>query len=144
MINLYLVYCIYKLDIMKKLLLLLIGLTVISCGGSDDDDVTIDPVVGTWLSSNSDGSSIDTANDGRDIISYLVVFNSNGTMAATTEYSPSPNGVSNGTWENLGSDLTSISQTYLLTYDGKQEQGTFTFTEDFNEYRVSSLTYTKQ
>jgi len=132
---------------MKKLYSIFIGLTVISCGGSDDEGVvvrTTDPVVGAWLSSNSDGSSIDTANDGRDIISYLVVFNSNGTMASTTEYSPRPNGGSNGTWENLGSDLTSIYQIYLITYDGNQEQVTFTFTEDFNEYRVSGLTYIRQ
>ena len=135
---------------MKKIVLLLIGLTVISCGGSGDDnddnsaENNQDPVVGTWLSSNSDGSSIDTYNDGRDIISYLVVFNSNGTLASTTEYDTPPNGSSNGTWENLGSDLTSIYQIYLMTIDGKQEQASFTFTEDFNEFRVSGLTYTKQ
>ena len=34
------VHCIDKLDIMKKVMLLFLGLILISCGGGDDEDVT--------------------------------------------------------------------------------------------------------
>ena len=128
---------------MKKLLFTSVLLLAFACS-KDDEQKDVDPIVGSWLSSNSDGLSIDTADDGKVLISYLVVYNSNGTFGATTEYSTPPNVSDNGTWENLGSDLTSIYQIYLMTSDGNQQQVTFTFTEDFNEYRVSGLTYTKQ
>jgi len=93
-INLYLVYCIYKLDIIKKLLLLLIGLTVISCGGSDDDvDVEDNPIVGDWstefisIRSNSYTNGIVNSPcygikviEVRNEYSYFFSFKSDGTV----------------------------------------------------------------
>ena len=63
------VYCISKLEIVKKLIFLLLGLILISCGGGDDEDVTPiqvtpEPVViekFTLTLSATEGGSVDTA-----------------------------------------------------------------------------------
>ena len=86
MINLYLVYCIYKFDIMKKLLLLLIGLTVISCSGSDDD-VEDNPIVGDWsteITYNTVAMSGLPAE--RNEYFYFFSFKSDGTVIQENSY----------------------------------------------------------
>ena len=58
---------------MKKILLLLIGLTIISCGS---DDEATDPFIGTWYATE--------INEGIEFSSTLAI-NSNGTFTAVFE-----------------------------------------------------------
>ena len=131
MINLYLVYCIYKLDIMKKLLLLLIGLTVISCSGSDDEGVvvrTTDPFIGSWIS--------------EDEVEYgtTIAINSNGTF--TVDFIDDDR--MTGRWSNSGSDFSLFNQTYTLVYsDGDINTFTAIFSEDFNSWAEDGITMTR-
>ena len=139
MINLYLVYCIYKFDIMKKLLLLLIGLTVISCGGSDDDDVTTDPLIGTWTKSyNFFGNGTETAVS----VEETIIFNSNGTLIYmdVSDEEEDDDYSLNGVWQNNGTDFNLLNQSYLFSfYDTDEEVDEETllrFELDFNSFII--------
>ena len=112
---------------MKKILLLLIGLTIISCG-SDDDDVTTDPLIGTWIKSTqfSNGSNLEE--------SYII--NSNGTYIETETgiYT----GTDTGSWSNNGTDFNLLNQSYSFSFDddtdGEVQESQLRFESDFNSF----------
>tara|TARA_B110000027_G_C15956899_1_gene228097 strand:- start:152 stop:514 length:363 start_codon:yes stop_codon:yes gene_type:complete len=113
---------------MKKILLLLIGLTIISC--SSDDEAT-DPFIGTWYATKIDR--------GIESSSTLAI-NSNGTFTVVFE---SDDGLdeddSSGEWSNSGSDFTSFSQIYTLKFnDEDNDIITVIFSEDFNSWASDS------
>jgi|TARA_R110000796_G_scaffold33128_1_gene86190 hypothetical protein len=121
---------------MKKILLLVIGLTIISCS-SDDDDVTIDPLIGVWESEYGGGSE-------------TLSVNSNGTFVFLYEYDDYVNEddeTERGEWSNSGSDFTSFSQTYALSFDEYPDDDdveiTPIFSEDFNSWTYDGDTYTR-
>ncbi len=70
---------------MKRIILLLIGLTVISCGGNDDDNnlsVGIDPIIGTWKASvdqSANYAALGLGSTDSVIFRVILTFNSNGT-----------------------------------------------------------------
>jgi len=107
---------------MKKILLLLIGLTIISCGGSDDDDVlrTTDPIIGTW------------SFEGNDDDPFTNTYKSDGTITlSNTE-------VENeflGTWRNNGSDFNELTQNYTIN-TGSPVTTNYIFSTDFNTISV--------
>ena len=119
---------------MKKILLLVIGLTIISCS-SDDDDITIDPLIGVWESEYEVGSE-------------TLTVNSNGTFIFLYEYDDGTDDAADGEeWSNSGSDFTSFSQTYALSFDEYPDDDdweiTPIFSEDFNSWTYDGDTYTR-
>ena len=140
MINLYLVYCIYKLDIMKKLLLLFIGLTVISCGGSDDDSSSeIDQsaeLIGAWQK-NFEALGSDPTNN--YLISQngepfpLYTFDNDGTITIT-QISPTGDLIQYYSYVVSGpGTYTMTGYGYTYDYEYKIEGNTLTLTEPTNE-----------
>lgn len=105
---------------MKKITLLFIAATLISCGAKNDDVDTseriTDPFIGTWQS-----------NDGT---SEIVVVKSNGNVL-------SEDGAILETWRNSSStpDYNSLVQTYIFDENTEDEYTeTFTFSSDFNSF----------
>jgi len=98
---------------MKKILLLLIGLTIISCGN------TTDPIIGTWKT-NHQGAE------------YTFVYNSNGSVEEIS------NEIITGTWENENKNINFdlLNQSYTLVFDDITFTWAIIFSEDF-----SSLTF---
>ena len=125
---------------MKKIILLFIGLTVISCS-SDDDTRTTDPMIGNWWLSNSPGSS-----------AWHLSYSSNGTFTSSLTSTIDPENdlpMQSGSWTNVGNDFNALSQTYNLRMnhldppygtgeEGDSDAGNITrvFSEDFNEWSV--------
>jgi len=110
---------------MKKLLLLLLIVPMVSCS-SDEDDVTIDPLIGTWIKSTqfSNGSNLEE--------SYII--NSNGTYIETETgiYT----GTYTGSWSNDGTDFNLLNQTYSFTESETVDSfsETIRFASDFNSF----------
>ena len=129
---------------MKKILLLLIGLTIISC--SSDDEAT-DPFIGTWYATKIDR--------GIESSSTLAI-NSNGTFTAVFESDDDDyEDDSSGEWSNSGSDFTSFNQIYtfnnLITIYGdgfeeftEEETMSVIFSEDFNSFVFDGRTFIRQ
>ena len=114
---------------MKKILLLLIGLTIISCSSDDDDVVvrTTDPFIGSWIY--------------EDEVDSIIAINSNGTF--TLDFSDGEN--MTGRWSNSGSDFSLFNQTYTLVYsDGDINTFTAIFSEDFNSWAEDGMTWTRR
>ena len=144
---------------MKKIILLLIGLTVISCGGNDDDDnnlsVGIDPIIGTW--STVQDQSADFAALGITdsvIVKISLNFNSDGTGGQTTEVETDnslvlalfeeelENGNPSYNWVNTNNspDFSNTTQFYILTEDGDDEEpdvSEINFNSSFTELTIS-------
>lgn len=123
---------------MKKLLLFFITVTLISCGGKDDDDLsgrTTDPLIGTWT---CEPYSFDEFVDVTD----TVVFNSDGTFTGNSTTGE----VYSGGWSNSGNDFDSARQIYTFTYPYSEESETVTiiFSSDFNSFDDSDLVWTRQ
>ena len=126
---------------MKKIILLFIGLTVISCS-SDDDTRTTDPMIGNWRYTNelTDGNT------------WNLSYSSNGDFTSSLTNSIDPENdppTLSGSWTNIGNDFNVLSQTYSQRYnhldppygtgeEGYSEPGNVTrvFSEDFNEWYV--------
>lgn len=141
---------------MKKIILLLIGLTVISCGGNDDDNnlsVGIDPIIGTWKAS-VDQSADFAALGFTDSVIFRVIltFNSNGTGVSTTEVETDNSqilalfedevGNSTYTWVNVNGnpDFSNTRQFYSITEDGDDEEpdvSEVNFTSSFTELTIA-------
>ncbi|MDC1080675.1 hypothetical protein OAQ15_01070 [Flavobacteriaceae bacterium] len=143
---------------MKKIILLLIGLTVISCGGGDDDNnlsVGIDPIIGTWKAS-VDQSADFAALGYTDSVIFKVIltFNSNGTGSQTTEIETDnsqilalfeeelEDGNSTYTWVNVNGnpDFSNTRQFYSITEDGDDEEpdvSEVNFTSSFTELTIA-------
>ena len=115
---------------MKKILLLLIGLTIISCSSDDDDVVvrTTDPFIGSWISEDEDEYGT------------TIAINSNGTF--TVDFIDDDR--MTGRWSNSGSDFSLFNQTYTLVYsDGDINTFTVIFSEDFNSWAEDGMTMTR-
>ena len=82
---------------MKKILLLLIGLTIISCGN------TTDPIIGTWIGADSS-----------------LVFNSNGSFEGISD-----DDINTGTWENNDNNFDLLNKIYSVKYDGETIKSSF-------------------
>ena len=130
---------------MKKLIILFLGLAIISCGGSDDDESmgrTTDPLIGVWLNTVEEITTTFTAN-------------SNGNFTSLTEY-PTSSISSSGTWSNNGSDLNSNSQLYTFTTEENNDSENddpqilrVVYSNNFNAFTIYSgtndeVTYTRQ
>ena len=97
---------------MKKILLLLIGLTIISCGN------TTDPIIGTWKT-NHQGAE------------YTFVYNSNGSVEEIS------NEIITGTWENNDNNFDLLNQSYTIRADGETINEPFLFSGDFSSFTIS-------
>ena len=132
---------------MKKLLLLILLVSMVSCSSDIEDNRTTDPIIGNWI---CDPCSVDD----RYSLSATAAFNSNGSYATTYNLPEGDGGEGvsegqRGTWENLGSDFNALSQVYnfKVTYveaELQDEIVTFRFTEDFNEFTVDGRTYIRR
>ena len=131
---------------MKKLLLLILLVSVVSCSSDIEVNITTDPIIGNWI---CDPCSVDD----RYSLSSTGAFNSNGSYTATYNLPEGDggeglSGSQTGTWENIGSDLNALSQVYKVketSESGDQDDiVTFTFTENFNEFTTDGLTYIRQ
>ena len=124
-----------KIIKMKKLLTLLIGLTILSCSGADDDNIasgrTTDPYIGFWR-----------LDDPNNELTWEV--NANGNLTAI-QIEPNYEDddvtedviVSSGTWSNNGNDFDALIQIYTITVnDAVQEALEITYNEDFSEFSV--------
>ena len=125
---------------MKKILLLLIGLTIISCSSDDDNTRTTDPLIGVWETEFRGARTIYTVN-------------TNGTFVRLYEYDDDHNekyleGTTNGEWSNSRSDFNSLSQIYALSFEGGGIDEYYRlapiFSEDFNSWTYDGDTYTRQ
>lgn len=102
---------------MKKNLSLLFVLSLIACGGSDEEDVinndNVDPIIGVWNEELEEGSSFS---------SIIWVFNSDGSLSLSFDGS----NTSSGQWEFLGSNLDGTKR-YTLDFIQYPNEGKFTF-----------------
>ena len=143
---------------MKKIILLLIGLTVISCGGNDDDDnnlsVGIDPIIGTWKASVDQSADFAALGFTDSVIFKISLnFNSDGTGGQTTEVETDnslilalfeeelENGNPSYNWVNTNNspDFSNTTQFYILTEDGDDEEpdvSVINFNSSFTEFIV--------
>ena len=98
---------------MKKLLLLVIATTLISCQSNEDDDVsgrTTDPIIGSWYG----------VDNGENV---TININSDGTVEG------------GDTWRNYSSNpnFNSTTQVYIINEGTEDETiDTFTFASDFS------------
>ena len=139
--------------IMKKFILLFLGLAVISCGGSDDDDA-IDPLIGVWVHTFYSDSTNVIGEDCGDSFTKIMV-NSDGSYSVEHNFGKCESELEEGlTWLNNGSDFNSTIQTYTLynsnddPYNDDDREGTATiiFSNDFNSFTANEPpdTYIRQ
>ena len=146
---------------MKKTLLLLIGLTIISCSSDDDNTRTTDPFIGTWIRSYP---YTENGIEYNSVETYIVT--SDGTLGDGTyiqtfgdddgkELKIDDRATVNGIWENSGildennpnnnntykpADFNLLNQIYSFsgtTNDGQDLESSFVplgFTSDFNSF----------
>ena len=136
---------------MKKLLLVLLFVPLVSCGDNDDTSVTTDPLIGVWTLTYTEFDFTFTD-------SYKI--NSNGTYIYTiykdgvlTNFTETGNWSNKGSfiwteWDGaedssfLGTDLSSRNQRYKLINDDGSDDGddpkeptwTARFSSDFNSF----------
>ena len=142
---------------MKKTLLLLIGLTIISCSSDDEDTRTTDPLIGTWIKSYP---YTENGIEYNSVETFIVT--SDGTLGDGTYIQTfgDDDGIDdratvNGIWENSGildennpnnnntykpADFNLLNQIYSFsgtTNDGSDMDSSFVplgFTSDFNSF----------
>lgn len=137
----------------------MIGLTVISCGGNDDDDnnlsVGIDPIIGTWKASVDQSANFAALGFTDSVIFKIsLTFNSDGTGGQTTEVETDnslilalfeeelENGNPSYNWVNTNNspDFSNTTQFYILTEDGDDEEpdvSEINFNSSFTELTIS-------
>ena len=111
---------------MKKLIILLFLVSMVSCSGGDDDDtkVTTEPFIGLWTYTYTTVSG--KYNNSHNI-------NSNKTHIYTEE--PMETDLYEGEWSNDGTDFNSRNQIYSLTEDNYLSfKITTRFSLDFNSF----------
>ena len=113
---------------MKKIILLFIGLTIISCSSDDDTNRTTDPLIGTW---NWEGQYDE------EIFSpgwRYPIFKADGSV---TWCCYELENESERTWRNNGSDFNKLTQnyTFILLDSGREKTENITFSADFNTKR---------
>ena len=120
---------------MKKILLLLLVATfsVVSCS-KDDDNSSVDPLIGTWKYYKFFSNEEEFPLDDCEKTSTLKI-NSNGTFESNYFFdngtSCESGGVSTGFWENTGNNV------YKITSDPEtvdEEIGLYTFTFEGNTF----------
>ena len=122
---------------MKKTLLLLIGLTIISCSSDDEDTRTTDPLIGTWIKSYPV-----TENGIEYNIAETYIINSDGTYISTDgdEDGIDDYSTQNGVWENDGTDFNLLNQSYAFSGDDYFGAMNYTypirFESDFNSFNL--------
>jgi hypothetical protein len=122
---------------MKKILLLLIGLTIISCSSDDEDTRTTDPLIGTWIKSYPV-----TENGIEYNIAETYIINSDGTYISTDgdEDGIDDYSTQNGVWENDGTDFNLLNQSYAFSGDDYFVAFNYTlqirFESDFNSFEI--------
>ena len=128
---------------MKKILLLIIGLTIISCSSDDADVVvrTTEPIIGTWRCDPCFDPERGT------ILVYSFSFDGNFTFSITGSNGAGPGSIS-GSWTNLGSDFNALSQTYRKNFPVEVEENpvdfTYVFSKNFNEMSREGEIYIRQ
>jgi hypothetical protein len=122
---------------MKKTLLLLIGLTIISCSSDDEDTRTTDPLIGTWI------KSFPVTENGIEYnIAETYIINSDGTYISTDgdEDGIDDYSTQNGVWENDGTDFNLLNQSYAFSGDDYFVAFNYTlqirFESDFNSFEI--------
>ena len=136
----------------------MIGLTVISCGGNDDDNnlsVGIDPIIGTWKASVDQSANFAALGFTDSVIFKIsLTFNSDGTGGQTTEVETDnslilalfeeelENGNPSYNWVNTNNspDFSNTTQFYILTEDGDDEEpdvSEINFNSSFTELTIS-------
>ena len=118
---------------MKKLLLLFLGLTLISCSSDEDGDEdsdlrTTDPLIGTW----------DIISGLGDVESPTVTYAFNGVFV---EDSPSLDAPIEGTWYNTRDNFNNLDQSYVFIYNEDESELILVnvlFNGDFSQAQLSS------
>ena len=141
---------------MKKILLLLIGLTVISCGVNDDDvSVGSDPLIGTWMATQDQSANFTALGfTGSVIFKIILNFNSDGTGGQTTEIETDNslilalfeeeledgNPLYNWVNTNNSPDFSNTTQFYIITEDDEDDEepdvSEINFTSSFTEFTI--------
>jgi hypothetical protein len=143
---------------MKKILLLLIGLTVISCGVNDDDvSVGSDPLIGTWMATQDQSANFTALGLGfTDSVIFKIIlnFNSDGTGGQTTEIETDNslilalfeeeledgNPLYNWVNTNNSPDFSNTTQFYIITEDDEDDEepdvSEINFTSSFTEFTI--------
>jgi hypothetical protein len=141
---------------MKKILLLLIGLTVISCGVNDDDvSVGSDPLIGTWMVTQDQSANFTALGfTGSVIFKIILNFNSDGTGGQTTEIETDNslilalfeeeledgNPLYNWVNTNNSPDFSNTTQFYIITEDDEDDEepdvSEINFTSSFTEFTI--------
>ena len=128
---------------MKKILLLLIGLTIISCSSDDDNTRTTDPFIGTWIKSYP---ATENGIEYNSVETYIVT--SDGTYKYTSGddsisgyYEIDDYDTQNGVWENDETDFNLLNQSYVFSgVDNLVGILNFTlpirFESDFNSFEI--------
>ena len=128
---------------MKKTLLLLIGLTIISCSSDDEDTRTTDPFIGTWIKSYP---VTENGIEYNSVETYIVT--SDGTYKYTSGddsisgyYEIDDYDTQNGVWENDETDFNLLNQSYVFSgVDNLVGILNFTlpirFESDFNSFEI--------
>ena len=128
---------------MKKILLLLIGLTIISCSSDDDNTRTTDPFIGTWIRSYP---YTENGIEYNSVETYIVT--SDGTYKYTSGddsisgyYEIDDYDTQNGVWENDETDFNLLNQSYVFSgVDNLVGILNFTlpirFESDFNSFEI--------
>lgn len=153
---------------MKRIILLLIGIAIISCSKDDDTTNGTDPIIGTWLSTRDGADLFDEEDEEIGEIdltfNFTLIFNSNGTLSQEvaftstdpliqsllSELNEEEGGVSTGSWVNSSSnpDYSNTRQTYSVTTEGETDNISISFNSSFTEFSLSedgeTLTFTKQ
>ena len=110
---------------MKKLLLVLLIVPLVSCGDNDDTSVTTDPLIGVWTVTY-------TTVSGKYNNSYNI--NSNGTYIYTEELLET---LYEGEWSNDGTNLSSRNQIYSISMNTYLDSKlTARFSSDFNSFEI--------
>ena len=120
---------------MKKLLLLFLGLSIMSCSSDDESDSgrTTDPIIGTWYDADSGGS---------------VTFQSNG--RASSDFTGDTCNITFWRAEEENPDFTQVRRYYEWTFiceDGTEDTGgdnEVIFSDDFNRMTVSDFNGVRQ
>jgi len=141
---------------MKKILLLLIGLTVISCGDNDDDvSVGSDPLIGTWMATQDQSANFIALGFSDSVIFKIILnFNSDGTGGQTTEIETDNslilalfeeeledgNPLYNWFNTNNSPDFSNTTQFYIITEDDEDDEepdvSEINFTSSFTEFTI--------
>ena len=120
---------------MKKIILLLIGLTIISCSSDDEEGVgATDPFIGTWEQPDSSHPTYGG--------NYTYTINANGSITYGQTYindESCPNSVAS--WQNTSEvqDFSNVNQKYLMLgfcQANVRSEYDYIFSDNFNRVDI--------